>query len=109
MASLPDSRVDRMPLAYMHLVEILVDSLCILAPLALYSKVGEFCIPISIILALFYRGLLAPAKSYLDPFGNHGSTNQNINTDVFVAEINSGAPRWSAMGTVVAGPDDDDA
>ena len=98
MGTLPDERVDRMPLAYMHIVQILVDTLCVLAPLALYPKVGELCIPLCTILTLFYRGLLQLSKSFLDPFGNFGSKAQNINTDVFLAESNAGAPRWSQLG-----------
>ena len=39
MGTLPDERVDRMPLAYMHIVQVLVDMLCVLSPIALYPKV----------------------------------------------------------------------
>ena len=98
MGTLPDERVDRMPLAYMHIVQVLVDMLCILSPIALYPKVGELAIFLSAILALFYRGFLSLSKSFLDPFGNSGSKAQNINTDVLLAESNAGAPRWSQLG-----------
>ena len=122
MGTLPDERVDRMPLAYMHIVQVLVDMLCVLSPIALYPKVrlrshssdhtrpqsshtplpftqvGELSIFLSAILALFYRGFLSLSKSFLDPFGNSGSKAQNINTDVFLAESNAGAPRWSQLG-----------
>ena len=48
---------------------------------------GELSIFLSAILALFYRGFLSLSKSFLDPFGNSGSKAQNINTDVFLAEL----------------------
>ena len=50
-----------------------------------------------------YIGLLHLSKSFLDPFGNFGSKEQMINTDVFIAESNAGAPRWGAMGVAVPG------
>ena len=37
----------RMPLAYMHIVHVLVDTLLYLAPLALYPKVGALAVPLS--------------------------------------------------------------
>ena len=58
----------------------------------------ELSLFLSAILALFYRGCLSLSKSCLDPFGNSGSKAQNINTDVFLAESNAGAPRWSQLG-----------
>ena len=38
--SVPDETVARMPLAYVHMVQILVDSLLVTAPVALYPQVG---------------------------------------------------------------------
>ena len=54
----------------------------LLAPIALYPKVGEMAILVTVIFTFFYRGLLEISKAFLDPFGNHGSKSQNINTDV---------------------------
>ena len=90
MGTLPDERVDRMPLAYMHIVQVLVACLRALADRALpqgaiallsdpatpelshLSRVRELSIFLWR-LALFYRGFLSLSKSFLDPFGNSGS------------------------------------
>lgn len=38
MGSMADETTDRMPIAYIHLVEVLVDLLLVLSPLALYPE-----------------------------------------------------------------------
>jgi hypothetical protein len=78
--TVPDNMSERMPLAYVHVVQILVDLLLVLAPLALYPKVGALAVPLCGILTLFYRGLLELAKSFLDPFGNEGRVHRNPNS-----------------------------
>lgn len=40
MGSMADANTDQMPLAYVHLVEVLVDLLLLIAPLALYPETG---------------------------------------------------------------------
>ena len=87
----------RMPLAYMHIVHVLVDTLLYLAPVALYPKVGALAVPLSGILTLFYEGMLELSKSFLDPFGNEDSKAQNIRTDTLLAESNAGSTRWARM------------
>lgn len=101
-----DFRAGRMPLAYVQLVQVLVDSLVCLAPFALYPEVGILSIPLVGLLALFFRGLLALSKSFLDPFGVEGFREQNIRVDVLVSELNFGASkRWiNAGGFVPAAP-----
>ena len=37
---------------------------------ALYPRLGLFSVPMTGVIALFYRGLLELSKSFLDPFGN---------------------------------------
>ena len=54
--ALPDALAERCPMAYVHLVTVLVESLLILPPLAMYPKVGVFTIPLVGTLTLFYKG-----------------------------------------------------
>ena len=90
-----DYTAGRMPLAYVQLVQILVDSLVILAPFSLYSQVGDLSIALVPLLTLFFKGLLELSKSFLDPFGVEGYRSQNIRVDVLVSEVNFGAGnRW---------------
>ena len=106
--SISDEMAARMPLAYVHLVHVLVDSLLLLAPFALYPQVGAMCVPLCGILTLFFRGLLELSKSFLDPFGNEGvmhdggedyetdSGNEGvrIQTDTLISEVNAQSNRW---------------
>lgn len=85
-----------MPLAYVQLVQIIVDSLVWLAPFSLYPSLGGLSIPLVGLLTLFFKGLLELSKSFLDPFGNEGYPDQNIRVDVLVSELNFGASnRWT--------------
>lgn len=84
-----------MPLAYVQLVQILVDSLVWLSPISLYSGLGSLSIPLVGLLTLFFKGLLELSKSFLDPFGVEGYPGQNIRVDVLVSELNFGSTsRW---------------
>jgi hypothetical protein len=95
MFDIADFRAGRMPLAYVQLVQVLVDSLCVVAPFALYPEVGSLSILLVGLLTFFFRGLLSLSKSFLDPFGVEGFDGQNIRVDVLVSEINFGAgQRW---------------
>jgi len=76
--SIGDLCAGRMPIAYVQLLQILVDSLVWLAPLSLYSGLGSISIPLCAVLTHFFKGLLELSKSFLDPFGNDGYPNQNI-------------------------------
>lgn len=94
-----DYAAGRMPLAYVQLVQVLVDSLVLLAPFALYPELGSLSVPLSGLLTLFYKGLLELSKSFLDPFGVEGHPYQNIRVDVLVSELNFGAAnRWVKAG-----------
>ena len=82
--------------------QVLVDSLVVLAPPALYPSLGALSIPLCGLLTLFFKGLLELSKSFLDPFGNEGFPGQNIRVDVLVSELNFGAQsRWSAAGSAL--------
>ena len=97
-----DFRAGRMPLAYVQLMQVLVDTLVVLAPFALYPELGSLSIPMTGLLTLFFKGLLELSKSFLDPFGVEGNTGQNIRVDVLVSELNFGASsRWVKAGAVL--------
>lgn len=76
-ASITDDAAARMPLSYVHLVQILVDTLIVLAPIALYPRLGALTIPLCGVLCIFYRGFLTLSKSFLDPFGNEVRLHSN--------------------------------
>jgi len=91
-----------MPLAYVQLVQVLVDSLVAFSPFALYPELGILSIPLVGLLAFFFRGLLALSKSFLDAFGVEGFEEQNIRVDVLVSELNFGASRrWIQAGGIL--------
>lgn len=80
---------------YVQLVQVLVDSLMLLSPFALYPECGILSLPLVGTLTLFFKGLLSLSKSFLDPFGVEGYQEQNIRVDVLVSELNFGASsRW---------------
>ncbi|KAL7532495.1 hypothetical protein ACHAXR_004668 [Thalassiosira sp. AJA248-18] len=106
--SIGDFAAGRMPMAYtdpglncwqVQIMEVLVDTLVFLAPLALYVKMGTFNIISTALLTLFFKGLLELSKSFLDPFGREGYRAHNIRVDVLVSEMNFGASsRWVNAG-----------
>ena len=104
MFDIDDFRAGRMPLAYVQLVQVMVDSFIMLAPFALYPELGSLSIPLVGLLTLFFRGLLQLSKSYLDPFGVEGFFEQTIRVDVLVSELNFCAEkRWILAGTAPIG------
>lgn len=109
-----DYNAGRMPMAYVQVMEVFVDTLTFLAPLALYTKMGTFNIISSGLLTLFFKGLLELSKSFLDPFGREGYRAHNIRVDVLVSELNFGASsRWIDAGDalpseILISDDDDD-
>mmetsp|Transcript_36936 Transcript_36936/g.89722 ORF Transcript_36936/g.89722 Transcript_36936/m.89722 type:complete len:546 (+) Transcript_36936:1-1638(+) len=91
----------RSPLAYIHLVQILVDSFLLMAPIALTCKLGVWGIPAVGILTLFYSGLLDLSKILLHPLGNDDETyHESVNMDlaVIIRESNGGSTRWMDGG-----------
>ena len=93
-ASITDDAAARMPLSYVHLVQLLVDTLVALAPFALYPKLGVLTVPMSAVLVVFYRGFLQLSKSFLDPFGNGDSLSENFSISCLLCETNAGSVRW---------------
>ena len=69
-AGIGDQLDGRIPLAYAHFVQVLVDSFLVIAPFALYSELGIWSIPAVGLLTLFYAGLLDLSKILLDPLDN---------------------------------------
>ena len=86
----------RMPLAYAHFVEFLVDSFLFASPLALYAELGVFNIICVGMLTLFYAGLLDLAKIFLDPLDNeqYGEGGIDMDLGVFIRESNAASLRW---------------
>jgi len=86
----------RIPLAYAHIVQIMVDTLLICAPFSLYSQMGTLCIPATGIITVFFSGLLNLAKVMFDPMNNENFCDNmvEINIGVFIRESNEASSRW---------------
>ena len=99
-AGIGDQLDGRIPLVYVHFVQILVDSFLLLAPFALYSELGIWSIAAVGLLTLFYSGLLDLSKILLDPLENDNFYKGSVNMDigVLIAESNSGSTRWKRGG-----------
>jgi len=97
-ASIGDAVAGRIPLAYTHFVQILVDTFLALAPFVLYSELGVWSVPAVGILTLFYSGLLDLAKILLDPLNNDKYYQESVNMDigVLIREGNAGSTRWKS-------------
>ena len=97
--SIGDILAGRMPLAYTHIVQILVDCFLVSAPVALFAELGVWALLSVGVITLFYCGLLDLAKIFLDPLDNdHGIDNESINMDigVLIREGNAGSTRWKS-------------
>eukprot|EP00931_Biecheleriopsis_adriatica_P069401 TRINITY_DN43259_c0_g1_i1.p1 TRINITY_DN43259_c0_g1~~TRINITY_DN43259_c0_g1_i1.p1 ORF type:complete len:441 (+),score=69.14 TRINITY_DN43259_c0_g1_i1:32-1354(+) len=94
-ATIDDDRTARMTLTYVHFVHILVDSLIVMTPFAVYPKLGAASILLSGVVTLFYKGILQISHGLFDPFGNEDSTQDNFQVDVLIAQTNAGSLRWT--------------
>merc|ERR1712194_57538 len=77
----------RIPLAYGHFVQFLVDFLLAMTPCALYPEFGIWSTPAVGILSVFYGGLLDLSKILLFPLENDDDafyTNTCVNMDIAV-------------------------
>jgi hypothetical protein len=89
----------RMPFAYAHIVQILVDFALWLYPVAAFTQGAS--IQLSAIgaglLTCFYQGLFDLAKRFLDPYHNENfwSGDDALLVDTLMAEVNAGSMRWS--------------
>jgi len=86
----------RIPLAYAHFVQIMVDTLLFIAPMALYKDLGPFTIPTVAIMTIFFGGLLDVSKVMLDPLDNEDYCDGviDINVGVFIRQANYGAIKF---------------
>ena len=98
-ASVGDELADRIPLPYIHFVQILTDFFLLLTPFALFPEMGAWCIVATASLTLFYEGLLNLAKSFIDPLDNERVHRGGICIDTLIAESNAGAVRWLYAAT----------
>lgn len=97
-----DYAAGRMPMAYLIAIQIIVDLLVYISPLALYTRMGAFTIPSTGLICLAFTGLLELSKSFLDTFGTEGYSAHNIRVDVLVSEVNFGASqRWFNAGDLL--------
>ena len=96
-ASISDKLAGRMPLAYTHFVQVLVDVFVWTAPIGLYSELGAWSIICVGVLTLFYTGLLDLAKIFLDALDNedfYQSARLYMDIGVLIRESNAGSTRW---------------
>jgi len=97
VGSIGDKLDGRMPLAYAHFVQILVDTLVYTAPFAQYGTLGPLGCILSVgILTIFYSGLLDLAKVFLDPLDNEDYCQGSVHMDigVLIRESNAASKRW---------------
>ena len=101
-ATVVDSEKIRMPLAYTHFVQILVDTFVVISPFALYPDLGVWSILCVGIMTLFYTGLLDLAKIFLDPLENQHftktSVHMGVDLGVLTREINASSVHFKESG-----------
>lgn len=101
-ANIGDFVAGRMAMAYVIAVEVIVDLLVLVSPLALFVRMGALSIPACGLITLSFKGLLEMSKSFLDTFGIEGYSVNNIRVDVLVSETNFGASqRWVKAGDML--------
>lgn len=94
-----DELQGRMPLAYAHIVQVLVDAVLWMYPFMAFTSnnmsawLGIFSTGM---LTIFYQGLFDLAKQFLDPYDNEnfGQGDDPLCVDTLVAETNAGSVRW---------------
>ena len=81
----------RMPFAYVHLVQVLIDAVLLLYPLMLFSKGMEISFHLgicgSLMLTSSYQGLYDLAKQLLDPFHNENFVRTDLLQSCFVVML----------------------
>ena len=70
-ATLTDILAAPCPLAYVHLVQLLVDAFILVTPFAAMADMGWFAIPATFMLSFFFAGLIDLSKQLLDPLNNN--------------------------------------
>lgn len=93
-----DELQGRMPLAYAHVVQILVDLILWMYPVMAFSISMSPVVAIAGtgLLTLSYQGLFDLAKQFLDPYDNenYGKGEDPLSVDTLIAETNAGSVRW---------------
>lgn len=91
-------RAFSMPLAYAHIVQILVDCVLWFYPfMAISSQMSDGLVVLGTgLLTICYQGLFDLAKQFLDPYDNesYGKGEDPLVVDTLIAETNSGSVRW---------------
>ena len=93
-----DELQGRMPLAYAHIVQVLLDVVLWMYPFMALSTGMAWHISIlgTGLLTMFYQGLFDLAKQFLDPYDNenYGMGDDPLVIDTLIAETNAGSVRW---------------
>jgi len=93
-----DELQGRMPLAYAHIVQVLLDVVLWMYPFMALSTGMAWYIGIvgTGLLTMFYQGLFDLAKQFLDPYDNenYGKGDDPLVIDTLIAETNAGSVRW---------------
>eukprot|EP00526_Cylindrotheca_closterium_P007829 CAMPEP_0113644332 /NCGR_PEP_ID=MMETSP0017_2-20120614/23331_1 /TAXON_ID=2856 /ORGANISM="Cylindrotheca closterium" /LENGTH=656 /DNA_ID=CAMNT_0000555935 /DNA_START=617 /DNA_END=2587 /DNA_ORIENTATION=+ /assembly_acc=CAM_ASM_000147 len=93
-----DELQGRMPLAYAHIVQVLVDLILWTYPLMAFSTgMSPYLVIAGTgLLTISYQGLFDLAKQFLDPYDNetYGKGEDPLSVDTLVAETNAGSVRW---------------
>ena len=99
-ATITDLVDARCPLAYVHLVQLLVDSFLLMTPFAALGELGWFSVAATFLLSLFFSGLMDLSKMLYDPLDNEVFGDiDNIQIDTVIQEINNGSRRFAATGS----------
>ena len=93
-----DELAGRMPLAYAHIVQVLVDCVLWFYPfMAIVSGMSDGLVVLGTgLLTISYQGLFDLAKQFLDPYDNesYGKGEDPLVVDTLIAETNAGSVRW---------------
>jgi len=88
----------RIPLAYAHIVQVLVDVVLWMYPLMAFASGMSLGLAVvgTGLLTIFYQGLSDLAKQFLDPYDNvqYGQGDDSLNINALIAETNAGSVRW---------------
>uniref|UniRef100_A0A7S3P3A4 Uncharacterized protein n=1 Tax=Amphora coffeiformis TaxID=265554 RepID=A0A7S3P3A4_9STRA len=88
----------RMPFAYAHIVQVLVDATLWLYPFMIFSSDINLYLGFmgTLVLTTCYQGLFDLAKQFLDPFHNENFWlgSDALEVDTLIAETNANSVRW---------------
>ena len=77
--------ISRMPLSYVHFVNMLVSTLILLSPVALFPVLYYWSIPAVGILALFYKGVFRLDLQNAPSVGSHYLRTSELYSLIFIA------------------------